>query len=274
MTAVLGIDAAWTAKEPSGVALVEDTAKGRWRCLGVAPSYGQFVALAAGTPVNWSAQPTGGCPNLPMLLRAAFTLLGGRQVDVIAVDMPIVTPGNTIIGRRPADTAISKAFGGRGCSTHSPTAARPGSVATLLVAQGAQAGYSLATTPGPAARPVPLPALIEVYPHTALLSLMSANYRVPYKVSRARHYWPNLSAAQRKVQLVGTWHQIAGALAHTIASATVPIPPAAAAKMMTMESLKRYEDALDALVCAWVGIQYVAGACTPYGNSTGAIWTP
>lgn len=274
VTAVLGIDAAWTAGEPSGVALVEDDAKGRWRCLGVAPSYGQLVALAAGIPVDWAARPAGGLPNLPELLGAASALLGGRQVDVIAVDMPLATPGNTITGRRPADTAISKAFGGRGCSTHSPTAARPGSVATSLVAQGAAAGYSLATTPGLAPRSVPLPALIEVYPHTALLSLMCAPYRVPYKASRARRYWPNLSAAQCQVQLVGTWHRIVGALAQTIASVTSPIPSAGAATTMTMASLKRYDDALDAVVCAWVGIRYVADACTAYGDPTGAIWTP
>jgi hypothetical protein len=36
MASVLGIDAAWTKKEPSGVALLEDF-PGGWRCVVVAP---------------------------------------------------------------------------------------------------------------------------------------------------------------------------------------------------------------------------------------------
>ena len=38
MTTVLGIDAAWTAKNPSGVALVSRQG-GQWMCRGLAPSY-------------------------------------------------------------------------------------------------------------------------------------------------------------------------------------------------------------------------------------------
>ena len=46
---VLGIDAAWTAHNPSGVALVQRAEQG-WRCLALAPSYDAFLALAAGHP--------------------------------------------------------------------------------------------------------------------------------------------------------------------------------------------------------------------------------
>ena len=46
---VLGIDAAWTAHNPSGVALVHRAAED-WRCLSLAPSYNAFLALAAGQP--------------------------------------------------------------------------------------------------------------------------------------------------------------------------------------------------------------------------------
>jgi len=45
-------------------------------------------------------------------------------------------------------------------------------------------GYPLATT-----LTQPGTCLVEVYPHPALLSLLNANYRVKYKVSRARQYW-------------------------------------------------------------------------------------
>lgn len=47
MAGVLGIDAAWTEKEPAGVALLEGRSE-VWRCVAVAPSYDSFLALAEG----------------------------------------------------------------------------------------------------------------------------------------------------------------------------------------------------------------------------------
>src|ERR671910_2438139 len=52
-------------------------------------------------------------PNKPTAdLSAAGTLLGGRQLTVVTVDMPLSSA--PITGRRTADAAISKAYGGRG----------------------------------------------------------------------------------------------------------------------------------------------------------------
>ena len=41
----------------------------------------------------------------------------------------------------------------------------------------------------------------------------------------------------------------------------------------TAAGLKRFEDALDALICAWVGIDYLAGRARPYGDTSAAVWT-
>ena len=41
-SSVLGIDAALTVHQPSGIALVQNTATG-WSCLAVAPSYRAFI---------------------------------------------------------------------------------------------------------------------------------------------------------------------------------------------------------------------------------------
>jgi hypothetical protein len=38
--------------------------------------------------------------------------------------------------------------------------------------------------------------------------------------------------------------------------------------------LKRYEDTLDALVCAWLGFRFLAGKTLPLGDETAAIWCP
>jgi predicted RNase H-like nuclease len=44
--------------------------------------------------------------------------------------------------------------------------------------------------------------------------------------------------------------------------------------MISASGLKRYEDALDALVCAWVGAKYLLGEAVAYGDGTAAIWVP
>lgn len=108
MTVVLGIDAAWTPHEPSGVALVAKLT-GRWRSLCVAPSYASFLDHAEGVPVDWIAgRFQGDNPDLGKLLPAAAKI-AGKDVDVVSVDMPVSTV--PFSGRRVADNAISRAFG-------------------------------------------------------------------------------------------------------------------------------------------------------------------
>jgi len=99
-------------------------------------------------------------------------------------------------------------------------------------------------------------------------------HRLPYKVSRARRYWPALTAPERRRRLVGMWREIGAVLARTISRCDIPIPCEEAAAELPGAALKRYEDALDALICAWVGIQYLAGRCDCYGDDTAAIWAP
>ncbi len=43
---------------------------------------------------------------------------------------------------------------------------------------------------------------------------------------------------------------------------------------LSFNSLKRYEDALDALVAAWVGIQHIEKRSHAYGDQLTAIWVP
>ncbi len=171
MKAVLGIDAAWTVGQPSGVALVVETAGG-WRCRQLAPSYQQFCQHE---PVDWDLIPTPSAPDIPALLRAVKRLEPAAELSVIAVDMPLSM--EPIRGRRWADNAVSRAFGARGCAVHSPSAIRPGPIADSMRAELAPA-FPLAT------RSAAVPALIEVYPHASLLSLLKLERRLAYKFSR------------------------------------------------------------------------------------------
>ena len=151
-----------TAHNPSGVAL--------------APSYDAFLALAAGQPWDQSLKAQGSEPD-PEALLAACQQLAGQPVDCVSVDMPLAT--TPITSRRAADTAIASRFGPKGCAVHSPSALRPGAIADQLRERFGELGVPLHTTT-PARQG---PALIECYPHVALLALLNRDYRVPYKVS-------------------------------------------------------------------------------------------
>lgn len=265
MPAILGIDAAWTTTEPSGVALVRKAA-GFWECLALAPSYDSFIELGKGEPVGWAEVPHGSVPDVPLLLDTARRLCQG-PVDVVAVDMPLST--TPIVGRRAADDEVSTEFGSRGCGTHSPSEKRPGRLADRLRTGFESRGYPLVTKAAP---PGSSPALIEVYPHPALLSLCRAQYRVQYKVSRARRYWPPpTSPSERRAKLLAQWQEIIVALREHVTGIRLDLPDPA---NTTSVALKRYEDALDALVCCWVGIEYITGRARPFGDAEAAIWIP
>lgn len=250
--AVLGIDAAWTATNPSGVALVEETDAG-WVLRALTGSYADFGALA-GVEATHSANG----------LLAACVGLCGREPELVAVDMPLAH--SPITTRREADNAISRAYGARHCSTHTPSATRPGKISDDLRAGFQAAGYTLATDR------LQLPALIEVYPHPALVELTGAARRLPYKVSKIRNYWPDLTPSARRVAVIDVWEQIVVALEAKIrgVAAALPLPvPTASGR-----SLKAFEDQLDAVVCAWSGICALEGVAKPFGDADAAVWIP
>lgn len=266
MRVILGIDAAWTASEPSGCALVVSSGAA-WRCLGVVPSYQSFISLADGHRVAWQTDRFVGCvPDARALLNAARKL-SGAPVDLVAIDMPVATV--SIVGRRAADNCISAAFGRQGCPAHSPSRTRPGPLGEYLSIELEKAGYSIAhaaETAGMRKR------LVEVYPHPALLNLLNHPFRVPYKVGKSRRYWPNCTINQRITALLAEFQAINQALIRVLGWNGLTIPNGN--DVLTLAWLKRYEDALDALVSAWVGTCYAEGNTVPYGDATAAIWCP
>ena len=100
---ILAIDAAWTASQPSGVALVQQRGS-RWRCIALAPSYRSFTEQAEGIVGEWSVSRFQGSePDIPGLLEAAERL-AGHPPDLVTIDMPIArTPFAT---QRAADRAV------------------------------------------------------------------------------------------------------------------------------------------------------------------------
>lgn len=247
--AVLGIDAAWTAGRPSGIALVLREHAMAW-LVHVAPSAAAFCGAPPGAASCWRE----------VAGRAAA--LAGRRPDVVAVDMPLAR--GPITGRRAADDALARAFARHGLGVHSPTPSRPGPVAESLRQAFEAMGYALATAD---VAPGTLPALVEVYPHTALLALLGAERRVPYKLARTRRYWPEAGPEERRARLREAWARILDALEGEIRGVRQRLDP-------NTGPMKAFEDMLDAVICAWVGLRWAEGAALAFGDAEAAIWVP
>jgi len=261
MAAVLGIDAAWTEKQPSGVALARKRRSG-WHLLSVQPSYQAFI----GAPIDVERKkirPTGSLPDVSALLAKASELCDAPP-DLVAIDMPMAF--GPIVGRRVSDNLVSKAFGSKWCSTHSPSEKRPGKISDNVKAEFDRKGYPLLTSS------IDSRGLIEVYPHPALVHLSHASKRLPYKVARMRGYWPKASKEERRSRIFKQWARILELLEGEILG-TKKALPLIAQGAPTWE-LKSYEDMLDAVVCAYVAICTLEGRATAFGDHESAIWIP
>ena len=104
---VLGIDAAWTAHQPSGIALVQRSKTG-WSCLAVARSYEAFIIQASSQPWDPQQKATGSRPDPAALLQAS-KLLTGAEVSCVSVDMPLAT---TPITRNRPEPLPNRSSGG------------------------------------------------------------------------------------------------------------------------------------------------------------------
>ncbi|ANL33166.1 hypothetical protein AMC79_CH01063 [Rhizobium phaseoli] len=260
--AVIGIDAAWTLTQPSGVALAILDDDG-WQLRAAAASYQRFLALADEHAVG-EPRPLGRMPDVRALIHAGRQL-AAAPIDLVAIDMPLSKA--PIVGRRQSDDAVSRAYGGpRKSSTHSPSEQRPGVISDALRAQAEREGYCLATAS------ISPPALIEVYPHPALIELARTTERLPYKAQKIRKYWPSLSNQQRREKLVTQWRDIVDLLETEIFGVKDMLPPIEI-KASAVE-LKPFEDMLDAIVCCWVAICALDGRAIPFGDETSAIWIP
>lgn len=257
---VLGIDAAWTATEPSGVALAVENA-GRWRLAAVDACYDHFVERAVGTDPRFD-RPHGALAEAARLVEAV-SRLAGRTPDCVAIDMPVgPTP---ITGRRRCDDEISKAYGARKAAVHSPTRDRPGRISDALGAGFAAIGF-------PVCVKAPAHGLIEVYPHAALIEFMGEKERLPCKAGKTTTYWTGQSLEERHRKLRAVWLRIVEALETRIAgvAAALPVPPSD----LRGWRLKAFEDRLDAVVCAAVAIAALNGEADARGDAKGAIWVP
>ncbi|MDZ7292913.1 MAG: DUF429 domain-containing protein [candidate division KSB1 bacterium] len=273
---ILGIDAAWTERNPSGVALVRLQKRGRPRLLRVARSYEEFCTLARDEQIDWMSEVHGGAPDIPALL-AACKKIAGEMPNVIALDIPLAP--RPITGRRVADNLVTRLYGGRRAGTHTPTAKRPGPISRMLFEQLTAYGFTWQS-----AETQILPnkskaqnshVFFETYPHPAIIELLGLEERLKYKVSKLQKYWPELDHEARRVAVARELDRLRTALAKRITNVRKWLPPARFFLNVRRTAwLKNYENAIDAIICAWIGCQFVYGRCSSYGDAASAIWLP
>jgi predicted RNase H-like nuclease len=260
MKVVLGIDAAWTPTQPSGVAIASSNGEG-WQLIGAYSSYGDYFEAAK---FHGSVSDGDLASTSAVSLINAATALAGQAPDLVAFDMPMSL--QPITGRRGADQAISKAYGAKWCAAHSPSAQRPGQLSDQLRAEFASAGYGLCV------RAIQTPGLVEVYPHPALVELCGESKRLPYKVTKAANYWPRLTPKQRRAALIAEWNSIATVLEPYLAGAENALR---GASVDSLKNMKAAEDMLDAIVCCVSAIRCLEGEALAYSaDEFSAIWVP
>jgi predicted RNase H-like nuclease len=256
---VLGIDAAWTEREPSGVALISDDGSG-WKLVDVTSSYDAFTRIDQFQKI---AKHRGSIPDASAIIQVATSKIGSK-INVVAIDMPLAM--SPIVGRRASDNEISRIYGARHASTHTPSVTRPGRISDDLRIGFEQIGYPLAVSEFEGQ------ALLEVYPHPALIELAAADRRLPYKLSKIGKYWRDVVPGARRENLIKVWAEIIALLDARVQGVAKAMPlPIVAARGF---ELKAFEDALDAVVCAWVGACVMDRKAKAYGDDESAIWIP
>lgn len=269
---VLGIDAAWTAHHPSGVALALASARGSPRLLRLARSYEEFCRINANEKIDWSTKVHGCEPNILALL-GVCKKIANAMPNVIALDIPIGP--QFITGRRTADKMVTSAYISRKAGTHSPTAKRPGPISQMLFQQLSACGFEWLHTKSTFSRNKNSHVFIEAYPHPAIIELLDLDERLKYKVSKLQKYWPGLEGDKRWAALAQNLARLRTALDKRIAGVADWLPSAKSfIKNESTSRLKGYEDALDAIVCTWIGCEFLAGHCVAYGDEGSAIWLP
>ena len=109
---------------------------------------------------------------------------------------------------------------------------------------------------------------------TATTAPLERDYRVPYKVSRSLQYWKaeSLTPAERIERLLDQFRAINTGLEAQISGIPEVIPEPS--EVTTLASLKPIEDMLDALICAWMGIEHLEGRSVGLGDENAAIFIP
>lgn len=235
-----GVDLAWAGRNPTGVAVVD--------------SGGDLVSVGAARDDD-------------EILAALQPYVRGDCL--VAFDAPLVV--NNPTGQRPAETALNRDFRRFEAGTHPCNTGKP---EFADGPRGARLAAALGLDPDP--RSAAPRRAIEVYPHAATVALFRLERTLKYKAK------PGRSVDRLKSELLLLMDGL-----ERLAQAPIPLRVAghegwlalraAVAGAQRKSELRRAEDPVDAVVCAYVALyaQRCPGLVTIYGDvDTGCIVTP
>lgn len=244
-----------------------------------------------GLDLAWSARNTTGAAALrggpdgatlldaPVLLGDIAAIVdfvvaqAGNSPAIVAVDAPLWVPNAT--GRRAAEAELTAAFRRYEAGAHPANRAllargEGGAVrGELLVA--ALAGHGFVPAAGIAAGAAGR-LITEVYPHPAMVALFNLEQTLKYKLK------PGRTAAERLAAWARYHTGLRGlACADPPLLGDLPLLDTDVAALSGV-ALKRYEDRVDALFCAYIALyahRWGAARCRTFGTlEAGWIMTP
>ncbi|NCC31759.1 MAG: DUF429 domain-containing protein [Chloroflexia bacterium] len=244
----LGLDLAWSARNPSGLAV-----------------------LRGGLHGATLVEPPRLITALDDLVAYMLAQIGDGPA-ILAVDAPLCVPNLT--GQRPAEAALARTFRAYEAAAH-PANRRllnrdgTGVRGERLLERLAPYGFLPVTCPGPTASGR---LVTEVYPHPAMIALFGLNKTLKYKSRPGRDH-------NQRVEAWHTYQQHLRLLTNTDPSLNghlVLLEPDVAT--LRGHRLKAYEDQIDALFCAYIGLyahRWGEARCQVFGDlATGWIMTP
>ena len=214
----IGLDLAWSARNPSGAALiVGDAAQGRLAASALLGGDDEVIA--------WVHEHAGSGPA------------------IVAVDAPLVVPNQT--GRRGAEAEIGQAFARYQAGAHAANRVR-------LAVDGVVRGEALVERLAalgfvhePAVTALrPVRQVIEVFPHPAMVALFGLSRTLKYKARPGRSLETRIAELHRLQAYLRGLAEPALADADELLRYPLQFPVKA--------RMKDYEDRLDGLVCAYV----------------------
>ena len=246
----IGLDLAWSARNPSGVAVLEGAVLEGGR-RGAALTFSGLLGGDAEILNFVDHHASGPC--------------------LIAIDAPLSVPNST--GRRPAEAELAAVFGRFQAGAHPANRTLlgryNGGVLRGEWLRGALAERGIRDDPHHLADPQTR-AMLEVYPHSAMVALFGLKRTLKYK-----------QKGQGRQALDAAWAEYHRHLA-SLAAAEPPLSGLAtllAADPSTLKGwgLKNHEDEADAVMCAYVALyaHRFPERCEVFGSVAGGyILTP
>lgn len=238
---MIGIDLAWGTRAPTGLAVLDPQ--------------GELI-LTAGVRTD---------EEIDAALRP---WIDGPCVVGFDAPLHVVNPS----GRRPCEADLTRAFAGQHAGAYPSNTGLPhfadgGRAARLARRYGLAVDASVAPAAGQR-------RALEVYPHSAAVALFDLPQVLKYKARKGR------TLATRQAALL----ELVALLSGLAAPAELPRLRSADGfaslrreieRVPTAAALRRLEDPIDAIVCAYVASLFVAGRTCVIGDDvTGAIVTP